>query len=49
MSIHQMDFDNAYLNSSLNHEIYMLPPPGFTTKNIILRLNKALYGLKQSG
>ncbi|SOV01775.1 uncharacterized protein UDID_18210 [Ustilago sp. UG-2017a] len=37
--VHQLNITMAYLNSTLNHVIYMKPPKGA----------KGLYGLKQSG
>ena len=50
--IHQLDVDNAYLNSDLEEEVYMELPPGFPvtmrTRRMVLRLRKGLYGLKQS-
>ena len=47
----QMDISTAYLNASLDKDIYVYPPEGYKTKEKgkILKLNKALYGLKQSG
>lgn len=46
-TIHQMDFNTAYLNSPLQHDVYMRAPPGQPQRNV--KLVKALYGLKQSG
>ena len=49
-TVHQMDFDTAYLNSSLEHEIYARVPAGYDVpRGHVLKLKKALYGLKQSG
>jgi len=46
--IHQMDVKVAYLNTDLDEEIYMQPPPGFDVpKGMVLKLNKAVYGTKQ--
>ena len=53
LKLTQMDVVAAYLNGEIDdkHEIYMKPPPGYTTEKSgsVLRLRKALYGLKQSG
>ena len=49
--IHQLDIKTAFLNASLNEEVYMVQPEGFVDKtqpNKVCKLNKALYGLKQS-
>ena len=49
MEIHQMDVKTAFLNSKLNEDVYMRPPPGFELPDgKVLKLKKALYGLKQS-
>ena len=46
---HQMDVCTAYLNSHLDHTIYMSTPDGFCNdKSLVCKLNKSLYGLKQS-
>jgi hypothetical protein len=49
--IHQIDFDSAYLNASLDEEIYMLIPPEHRDygKGKVFRLKKSIYGLKQAG
>lgn len=47
--VDQMDVIAAYLNGTLNEEIYMIQPPGFEKGNLVCRLIKGLYGLKQSG
>ena len=47
-----MDIKSAYLNATINEDIYMRQPKGFEEKgreNMIVKLNKGLYGLKQSG
>lgn len=46
MVIKQLDISTAFLNSRLDDEIYVLPPPGVEDK--YWKLNKALYGLKQA-
>lgn len=52
LMIHQLDVDNAYLNSDLWDEIYMVFPEGLTItpnmKGKALQLLKGLFGLKQS-
>ena len=51
MEIHQMDVQTAFLNGTLEHEIYMKQPIGFVQKgkeNFVCKLEKGLYGLKQS-
>ena len=46
---HQADCSNAYLNSDIDHEIYMKQPEGYVQgENLVCRLNKSIYGLKQS-
>ncbi|KAJ1580805.1 hypothetical protein NDA12_006938 [Ustilago hordei] len=48
--IHQLDITMAYLNSTLNHVIYMKPPEGAKVPTgKAYRVIKGLYGLKQSG
>ena len=48
--LNQYDVKNAYLNGTLNEEIYMRPPPGFNDgTNRVCRLQKSIYGLKQAG
>ncbi|KAE8258495.1 hypothetical protein A4X13_0g1659 [Tilletia indica] len=49
MDLHQIDFETAYLNANLTHDIYMLPPEGVELMpQQVLKLRRALYGLKQS-
>jgi len=44
--IHQLDIKAAYLNATLDREIYVTIPPGDTNFGRgYWRLNKALYGL----
>ena len=49
--IHHMDVKSAYLNASLDYEIYVEQPEGFKAKNgnYVWKLKGSLYGLKQSG
>ena len=49
--IHQMDVETAFLNGTLDYEIYMEQPKGFIDPNRpdhVCKLKKSLYGLKQS-
>jgi len=49
--IFQFDFETAFLNPIIDHEIYVEQPPYIEIRNRrdwVYRLNKALYGLKQS-
>ena len=53
MSIHQVDFRNAFLNSEIDRNVYVRQPVGFekfssTNEPLVCKLNKSLYGLKQS-
>lgn len=52
--VHQMDVSTAYLNASIDTEIYIKQPEGYEVKSedgeeLVWKLNKSLYGLKQSG
>ena len=49
--LHTVDIDTAFLNGTINEEVYVKQPAGYEdTKHPtrIWRLRKALYGLKQS-
>ena len=51
MLIHQMDVVTAFLNGSLEEEIYMEQPEGYVQpgkRHLVCKLKKSLYGLKQS-
>ena len=51
LEIHQMDVKTAFLNGSLDCEIYMSQPEGFIDPdrpNHVCKLKKSIYGLKQS-
>src|SRR3990167_2624399 len=49
VNVRQFDIKTAFLNGSLEEEVYIKQPEGYSdgTKRVC-RLNKALYGLKQS-
>ena len=51
--VEQMDVKTAYLNASIDCEIYIEQVKGYETldennKKLVYKLNKSLYGLKQS-
>ena len=51
LECHQMDIETAFLNGTVEEEIYMEIPEGMTsnkTKGKVCRLRKSLYGLKQA-
>ena len=49
MIIHQMDVVTAFLNGTLDEDIYMEQPPGYIKKeeeHLACKLKRSLYGLK---
>ena len=51
MLVHQMDVVTAFLNGTLEEEIYMQQPEGYVQpgkEHLVCKLKKSLYGLKQS-
>jgi Reverse transcriptase (RNA-dependent DNA polymerase)/gag-polypeptide of LTR copia-type len=49
-NLHVMQYDvkTAFLNGTIEEEIYLKPPQGFQSETKVFRLHKSLYGLKQS-
>lgn len=50
MSIFQVDFTAAFLNSPITHDIYMKQPEGFIepgTEHLVCKLKKLIYGTMQ--
>ena len=51
MLLHQMDVVTAFLNGTLEDEIFMQQPDGYVkegSEHLVCKLKKSLYGLKQS-
>jgi hypothetical protein len=51
LDVHHVDVQTAFLNGTLEEEIYMCQPEGFVVpgkENMVCKLKKSLYGLKQS-
>jgi transposase InsO family protein len=51
LELHQMDVKTAFLNGSLEEDIYMDQPEGFSIKgkeHLACKLKKSIYGLKQA-
>ena len=51
MKLHHVDVNTAFLNGTLEEEVYIQQPKGFVKEreqNLVCKLKKSLYGLKQS-
>ncbi len=52
LATRQVDFSNAFVQATLNEDVYIRPPPRFYTDyeggEVVLKLNKSLYGLVQA-
>ena len=51
LTLHQFDVTTAFLNGTLDEEVYMQQPQGFTCQGkeeLVCKLKKSIYGLKQS-
>lgn len=47
-NIVQIDVKTAFLNGTIEEQIYMLQPEGYEVSNQVCRLKRSLYGLKQA-
>lgn len=51
LELHHVDVSTAFLNGTLEEEVYMKQPKGYEKKgqeHLVCRLRKSIYGLKQS-
>ena len=51
LELHQVDVTTAFLNGTLEEEVFMKQPEGFIvpgSEKLVCRLKKSIYGLKQS-
>jgi hypothetical protein len=52
LHLHQMDVTTAFLNGSIDCDVYMKQPIGYEVEgqeHLVCKLKKGLYGLKQAG
>ena len=54
LCVHQLDVKSAYLNASIDHELYIEQPKGFIKlddhgNEFVFKLKRSIYGLKQFG
>ncbi len=51
LKLHHVDVYTAFMNGTLQEEVYMEQPVGFVKdcgKHLVCRLKKSIYGLKQA-
>lgn len=49
--LRQLDFNNAFLNGTLDEDVFICQPSGYVDNRFpdhVCKLNKAIYGLKQA-
>lgn len=50
LELHQLDIKTAFLNGTLEEDVYVQQPPGYEVggRNVVCHLKRALYGLRQA-
>ena len=48
LELHHVDVHTAFLNGTLQEEVFMKQPMGYEMKGKVCKLQKSIYGLKQS-